>query len=49
MLTQGQAAPDFTLKTDSGEDVTLSAQGEKPLSDPGHQVASQFGVWGPKK
>jgi peroxiredoxin Q/BCP len=107
MLTRGQPAPDFTLKTDAGEDVTLSALGEKPvvlffypkddtpgctieckefrdaraefqdlaqvfgisaddaashrafrdkyalnfplLSDPGHQVASKFGVWGPKK
>jgi thioredoxin-dependent peroxiredoxin len=107
MLTQGQAAPDFTLQTDAGQDVTLSAQGDRPtilffypkddtpgctieckefrdaraefldradvygispddavshqafrdkyglnfplLSDPGHQVASKFGVWGPKK
>jgi thioredoxin-dependent peroxiredoxin len=107
MLTQGEPAPDFTLKTDAGQDVTLSAQGDRPtilffypkddtpgctieckefrdaraefrdradvygispddavshqafrdkyglnfplLSDPGHQVASKFGVWGPKK
>jgi thioredoxin-dependent peroxiredoxin len=107
MLIQGQAAPDFTLKTDAGQDVTLSAHGDRPtilffypkddtpgctieckgfrdarvdfldradvygispddavshqafrdkyglnfplLSDPGHQVASKFGVWGPKK
>jgi thioredoxin-dependent peroxiredoxin len=107
MLAAGAAAPDFTLKTDAGQDVTLSAQGQKPvvlffypkddtpgctieckefrdaraefhdrahvygispddvashqafrdkyglnfplLSDPGHQVATQFGVWGPKK
>jgi thioredoxin-dependent peroxiredoxin len=107
MLTQGEPAPDFTLKTDAGDDVTLSAQGDKPvvlffypkddtpgctieckefrdarvqfqdrahvfgispddaashqafrdkyalnfplLSDPGHRVASQYGVWGPKK
>jgi peroxiredoxin Q/BCP len=107
MLTQGQAAPGFTLKTDAGQDVTLSAQGNRPtilffypkddtpgctieykefrdaraefldradvygispddavshqafrdkyglnfplLSDPGHEVASKFGVWGPKK
>jgi peroxiredoxin Q/BCP len=107
MLTQGQAAPGFTLKTDGGQEVTLSVQGDRPtilffypkddtpgctieckefrdaraefleradvygispddavshrafrdkyglnfplLSDPGHEVASQFGVWGPKK
>jgi peroxiredoxin Q/BCP len=107
MLTQGQAAPDFTLKTEAGQEVTLFTQGDRPtvlffypkddtpgctieckefrdaraefvdradvygispddavshqafrdkyglnfplLSDPGHQVASKFGVWGPKK
>lgn len=107
MLAQGDAAPDFTLKTDGGHDVTLSAQAGKPvvlffypkddtpgctieckefrdaraefqdrahvygispddeashrafrdkyglnfplLADVGHEVASKFGVWGPKK
>jgi thioredoxin-dependent peroxiredoxin len=103
----GDVAPDFTLKTDEGVDVTLSSLTGKPivlffypkddtpgctieckefrdararfldrahvfgispddaashqafrekyalnfplLSDPGHQVAAQFGVWGVKK
>jgi thioredoxin-dependent peroxiredoxin len=103
----GEPAPEFTLETDRGEQVTLSSLGDKPvvlffypkddtpgctieckefrdaraafverahvfgispdgvashqafrdkyglnfplLSDPGHLVASKFGVWGPKK
>jgi peroxiredoxin Q/BCP len=107
LLKTGDVAPEFTLKTDSGDDVTLSALQGKPvvlffypkddtpggtieckefrdaraefrerahvfgispddiashqafrdkyglnfplLSDPGHGVADQFGVWGPKK
>ncbi len=107
ILREGDAAPSFTLKTDSGSDVELSALPDKPvvlffypkddtpgctveckefrdarqafesrahvfgvspddmqshqafvakyalnfplLSDPGHLVAEQFGVWGPKK
>jgi thioredoxin-dependent peroxiredoxin len=105
-LKEGDTAPEFTLKTDLGEDVTLSALKGKPtvlffypkddtpgctieckefrdarsqfqdrahvfgispddaashrafrekyalnfplLSDPGHQVADRFGVWGPR-
>jgi thioredoxin-dependent peroxiredoxin len=31
MLTQGQAAPEFTLKTDAGQDVTVSAKNDKPV------------------
>jgi len=31
MLKVGDAAPEFTLKTDSGQDVTLSAQKGKPI------------------
>jgi peroxiredoxin Q/BCP len=31
MLREGDAAPDFTLKTDTGQDVTLSAQTGKPV------------------
>lgn len=108
MLNVGDQAPDFTLKNDAGEDVSLSALRGKPvilywyprddtpgctveacsfrdayaefqqagavvlgvstdntrshqkfktkyslpfplLSDPDHQVAEQYGVWGPKK
>ena len=107
ILTQGQTAPTFTLKTDSGTEVTLPTSGGKAtvlffypkddtpgctieckefrdaraaleakaevfgispddvashqafrdkyalnfplLSDPGHLVAEQFGVWGMKK
>ncbi len=107
ILNEGEQAPDFTLKTDSGSDVALSALPDKPvvlffypkddtpgctieckefrdarpafeakahvfgispddmvshqafrdkyalnfplLSDPGHRVADEFGVWGPKK
>lgn len=107
ILTQGQTAPTFTLKTDSGTEVTLPTSGGKAtvlffypkddtpgctieckefrdaraaleakarvfgispddvashqafrdkyalnfplLSDPGHRVAEQFGVWGMKK
>ncbi len=107
ILTEGAAAPSFTLKTDSGSDVSISELTDKPvvlffypkddtpgctieckefrdakpqfealahvfgispddqashqafrdkyalnfplLSDPGHRVADQFGVWGPKK
>jgi peroxiredoxin Q/BCP len=107
ILTAGAAAPDFTLDTDAGQQVTLSALKGRPvvlffypkddtpgctleakefrdarpqfmdrahvfgispddaashqafrdkyalnfplLSDPGHRVADQFGVWGPKK
>ncbi|MEI9938881.1 MAG: peroxiredoxin [Pseudomonadota bacterium] len=107
ILSEGATAPNFTLQTDQGADVTLSALQDKPLvlffypkddtpgctieckefrdarsefeakahvfgispddvashqafrdkyalnfpllSDPGHGVASQFGVWGPKK
>jgi peroxiredoxin Q/BCP len=108
MLNIGDQAPDFTLKNDAGEDVSLSALRGKPvilywyprddtpgctveacsfrdayaefqhagavvlgvstdntrshqkfktkyslpfplLSDPDHQVAEQYGVWGPKK
>jgi peroxiredoxin Q/BCP len=107
LLNEGQPAPEFTLKTDSGSDISLSALPDKPvvlffypkddtpgctieckefrdarpafearahvfgispddmashqafrdkyslnfplLSDPGHRVAEQFGVWGPKK
>ena len=103
----GELAPEFTLETDRGEQVTLSSLGDKPvvlffypkddtpgctieckefrdaraafverahvfgispdgvashqafrdkyglnfplLSDPGHEVASKFGVWGLKK
>jgi thioredoxin-dependent peroxiredoxin len=106
-LKEGDAAPDFTLQTDQGREVSLSALRGKPvvlffyprddtpgctieckefrdarekflerahvlgispddleshqafrdkyalnfllLSDPGHRVADQFGVWGPKK
>jgi len=107
ILSEGAAAPTFTLKTDSGSDVSLADLRDKPvvlffypkddtpgctieckefrdakpqfealahvfgispddqashqafrdkyalnfplLSDPGHRVADQFGVWGPKK
>jgi thioredoxin-dependent peroxiredoxin len=107
ILSEGEAAPNFTLQTDAGADVTLSALGDKPtvlffypkddtpgctieckefrdaraafeakahvfgispddvashqafrdkyalnfplLSDPGHGVAEQFGVWAMKK
>lgn len=107
ILNEGEPAPHFTLKTDSGSDITLSALADKPvvlffypkddtpgctieckefrdakpefearahvfgispddmashqafrdkyalnfplLSDPGHRVADQFGVWAPKK
>lgn len=107
ILTEGELAPNFTLKTDDGTNVTLTALQDKPvvlffypkddtpgctieckefrdarpafearahvfgispddqlshqafrekyalnfplLSDPGHRVADQFGVWGPKK
>jgi peroxiredoxin Q/BCP len=108
MIEVGQPAPDFTLSSDSGEEVTLSALRGKPvilywyprddtpgctteacsfrdaygefqqagavvlgvstdsvkshgkfktkynlpfplLSDPEHQVAEAYGVWGPKK
>jgi thioredoxin-dependent peroxiredoxin len=107
ILSEGATAPNFTLQTDHGAKVTLSALQDKPLvlffypkddtpgctieckefrdarsefeakahvfgispddvashqafrdkyalnfpllSDPGHEVASQFGVWGPKK
>jgi peroxiredoxin Q/BCP len=107
ILTEGESAPNFTLQTDQGAAVTLSALQDKPLvlffypkddtpgctieckefrdaraafeakahvfgispddvashqafrdkyalnfpllSDPGHQVATLFGVWGPKK
>ncbi len=107
ILSEGAAAPSFTLKTDSGSDVSLAELTDKPvvlffypkddtpgctieckefrdakprfealayvfgispddvashqafrdkyalnfplLSDPGHRVADQFGVWGPKK
>src|SRR5450755_2852079 len=103
----GEPAPEFTLETDQGEQVTLSSLGDKPvvlffypkddtpgctieckefrdarasfnerahvfgispddvashqafrdkyalnfplLSDPGHKIADQFGVWGPRK
>jgi peroxiredoxin Q/BCP len=31
MLKAGDDAPDFTLKTDAGQDVTLSAQTGKPV------------------
>lgn len=106
-LKEGDVAPEFALKTDQGQDVTLSALRGKPvvlffypkddtpgctreckefrdarsqfqdrahvfgispddiashqafrdkyalnfplLSDPGHQVAERFGVWGAKK
>src|SRR6476469_8442761 len=106
-LKAGDSAPDFSLKTDAGEEVSLKGLGAKPvvlffypkddtpgctieckefrdaraafeekahvfgispddvashqafrdkyalnfplLSDPGHAVASLFGVWGPKK
>jgi thioredoxin-dependent peroxiredoxin len=107
ILSEGEIAPNFTLETDQGVKVTLSALQDKPvvlffypkddtpgctieckefrdarsefeskahvfgispddvashqafrdkyalnfplLSDPGHQIASQFGVWAPKK
>ncbi|HET7542869.1 MAG TPA: peroxiredoxin [Polyangiaceae bacterium] len=107
ILSEGATAPNFSLHTDQGVKVTLSALQDKPLvlffypkddtpgctieckefrdaraefvhkahvfgispddvashqafrdkyalnfpllSDPGHEVASQFGVWGPKK
>lgn len=107
ILNEGQNAPNFSLQTDQGATVSLSALQDKPLvlffypkddtpgctieckefrdardsfqskahvfgispddvashqafrdkyalnfpllSDPGHAVASQFGVWGPKK
>jgi peroxiredoxin Q/BCP len=107
ILSEGATAPNFTLETDQGAKVTLSALRDKPLvlffypkddtpgctieckefrdarsefeakahvfgispddvashqafrdkyalnfpllSDPGHEVASQFGVWGLKK
>lgn len=107
ILSEGQSAPNFTLQTDEGTDVTLSALTDKPvvlffypkddtpgctieckefrdarsafeakahvfgispddlashqafrdkyslnfplLSDPGHRVAEQFGVWAMKK
>jgi peroxiredoxin Q/BCP len=107
ILDEGAPAPNFTLKTDDGTDVTLETLQDKPvvlffypkddtpgctieckefrdarpafsarahvfgispddmashqafrdkyglnfplLSDPGHRVANQFGVWGPKK
>jgi peroxiredoxin Q/BCP len=107
ILNEGDPVPQFTLKTDSGSDITLSALPDKPvvlffypkddtpgctieckefrdakrefearayvfgispddmashqafrdkyalnfplLSDPGHRVADQFGVWAPKK
>jgi peroxiredoxin Q/BCP len=107
ILNPGEIAPSFTLKTDSGAEVTLPVLGDKPtvlffypkddtpgctieckefrdaseafkakahvfgispddvashqafrdkyalnfplLSDPGHRVAQQFGVWGMKK
>ncbi|MES1173577.1 MAG: peroxiredoxin [Myxococcales bacterium] len=107
ILSEGEIAPDFTLKTDAGAEVSLSALGDKPtvlffypkddtpgctieckefrdaraafeekahvfgispddvashqafrdkyalnfplLSDPGHRVAEQFGVWAMKK
>ena len=107
ILNEGQPAPEFTLKTDSGSDVSLAALPDKPvvlffypkddtpgctieckefrdardaflskahvfgispddavshqafrlkyslnfplLSDPGHRVASEFGVWAMKK
>ncbi|HEY4107221.1 MAG TPA: peroxiredoxin [Polyangiaceae bacterium] len=107
VLNEGEAAPNFTLKTDDGSDITLLDLKDKPvvlffypkddtpgctieckefrdarpsfqagsyvfgispddldshrafrdkfglsfplLSDPGHRVADQFGVWGPKK
>lgn len=107
ILTAGETAPDFTLKSDDGQELTLSSLSDKPvvlffypkddtpgctieckefrdaraaflehahvlgispddsasheafrakyalnfplLSDPGHQVADRFGVWGPKK
>ncbi|MEO7034954.1 MAG: peroxiredoxin [Polyangiaceae bacterium] len=107
ILNEGEQAPNFNLKTDSGSDVALSALPDKPvvlffypkddtpgctieckefrdarsafeakahvfgispddaashqafrdkyalnfplLSDPGHRVADEFGVWGPKK
>jgi peroxiredoxin Q/BCP len=107
LLNAGDAAPEFTLSTDQGEKITLSALRDRPivlffypkddtpgctieckefrdaraqyldrahvfgispddvashqafrdkyalnfplLSDPGHQIAEKFGVWGPKK
>ena len=107
MLSEGDTAPNFTLKTDAGAEVTLAALEDKPtvlffypkddtpgctieckefrdaraafeakahvfgispddvashqafrdkyalnfplLSDPGHRVAEQFGVWAMKK
>ncbi|MEO6599588.1 MAG: peroxiredoxin [Polyangiaceae bacterium] len=107
ILSEGEAAPNFTLQTDAGADVTLSGLGDKPtvlffypkddtpgctieckefrdarsefetkahvfgispddaashrafrekyalnfplLSDAGHRVALQFGVWAMKK
>jgi thioredoxin-dependent peroxiredoxin len=107
ILSEGENAPNFSLQTDDGTTVSLSALQDKPLvlffypkddtpgctieckefrdtradfqnkahvfgispddvashqafrdkyalnfpllSDPGHTVASQFGVWGPKK
>ena len=107
ILDEGAPAPNFTLKTDDGTDVTLADLRDRPvvlffypkddtpgctieckefrdaraafassahvfgispddvtshqafrdkyalnfplLSDPGHRVADQFGVWGPKK
>jgi peroxiredoxin Q/BCP len=107
ILNEGEVAPSFTLKTDAGAEVSLSALGDKPtvlffypkddtpgctieckefrdaraafeakahvfgispddaashqafrdkyalnfplLSDPGHRVADQFGVWATKK
>jgi thioredoxin-dependent peroxiredoxin len=107
ILSEGATAPNFTLATDQGAKVTLSALQDRPLvlffypkddtpgctieckefrdarsqfeakahvfgvspddaashqafrdkyalnfpllSDPGHEVASQFGVWAPKK
>jgi thioredoxin-dependent peroxiredoxin len=107
ILSEGENAPSFSLQTDEGTTVSLSALQDKPLvlffypkddtpgctieckefrdaraafqskayvfgispddvashqafrdkyalnfpllSDPGHAVASQFGVWGPKK
>ena len=31
ILNEGQPAPEFTLKTDSGSDVSLAALTDKPI------------------